>query len=88
MTPDSEITFRVSADDADAASIRRLATSDSEPAPHGPALLAELCGELVAAIGLADGRAVADRRRASGSLLTLLRLRRWETRAIMSVFGA
>jgi hypothetical protein len=42
----------------------------------------------VAAIGLADGRAVADRRRASGSLLTLLRLRRWETRAIMSVFGA
>jgi len=57
-------------------------------APHGAALLAEVDGQAVAAIGLADGRAVADRRRADSSLLTLLRLRRWETRAIVSVFGA
>ena len=73
-------------DDSDAASIRRLAGCDE--APHGPALLAELDGQAVAAIGLADGRAVADKQRASGSLLTLLKLRRWEARAIISVFGA
>jgi hypothetical protein len=73
-------------DECDAASIRRLAAF-GEP-PQGPALLAELDGETVAAIGLADGRAVADQRRAGSSLLTLLRLRRWETRAIISVFGA
>jgi hypothetical protein len=75
-------------DEADAASIRRLAQLDSDEPPTEPALLAELDGEAVAAIGFADGRTVADRRRASGSLLTLLRMRRLETRAIAFVFGA
>jgi hypothetical protein len=84
---DSDFNIRLS-DETDAASIRRLAELGSDEAPQGTALLAELNGEAVAAIGLADGRAVADRCRANGSLLTLLKLRRWETRAIITVFGA
>jgi hypothetical protein len=82
------LTFRMSSDEADAASIRRLAELDAGQPPAGPALLAELDGEPVAAIGFADGRTVADRRRAGISLLTLLRMRRIETRAIAFVFGA
>jgi hypothetical protein len=82
------VTIRLSSDDADAAAIQRLAQIDTHDAPHGPALLAELDGEPVAAIGFVDGRTVADRRRATPSLLTLLSLRRLETRAIAFVFGA
>jgi hypothetical protein len=82
-----EFNIRLS-DESDTASIQQLAELGAAEAPQSPALVAELEGEAVAAIGLADGRAVADRRRADNSLLTLLRIRRWETRAIISVFGA
>ncbi|HEY7630648.1 MAG TPA: hypothetical protein VH817_08105 [Thermoleophilaceae bacterium] len=88
-TQEPELTIRLAAGDAcDDASIRRLADLDREEPPDGPALLAELDGEPVAAIGFDDGHTVADRRRASSSLLTLLHLRRLETRAIAFVFGA
>ena len=82
------LTFRLSSDDDDAAAIQRLAEIDAHDAPNGPALLAELDGEPVAAIGFVDGRTVADPHRATPSLLTLLRMRRLETRAIAFVFGA
>ena len=84
-----DLTIRLSTDqDGDGESIRRLASlEDSEP-PHGPVMLAELRGEPVAAVGLADGKTVADRSRASSWILTLLTLRRLETRAIVAVWGA
>jgi hypothetical protein len=87
-TTTPELSFRMSSDEDDAATIRRLAELDADEPPAGPALLAELDGEPVAAIGFADGRTVADRRRASSWVLTLLRMRRVETRAIAFVFGA
>jgi hypothetical protein len=38
----------------------RLAALDDRRAPKGPALLAYVGGELRAAVGIVDGRAVAD----------------------------
>ena len=38
----------------------RLAALDDRSAPNGPALLAYVGGELRAAVGIVDGRAVAD----------------------------
>jgi hypothetical protein len=72
---------------ADAAAVWRLALLDAGDPPCGPALLAELDGEPVAAIGFVDGRTVAGHRRASPAVLALLRARRLETPAIAFVFG-
>jgi hypothetical protein len=60
---------------SDARALWRLAALDSAPAPlAGPdVLVAEVAGELVAA--LAGDRAVADPFRPTGSLVDLLRLR-------------
>jgi hypothetical protein len=85
---DSGLNIRLANGDEDAAVIQRLARLGAAEAPHGPALLAEVDGEAVAAIGFVDGHAVADPSRANASLLSLLRLRRLETRAIAFVFGA
>jgi hypothetical protein len=82
------LNIRMSVGDEDAASIRRLARLAASDAPYGPALLAEVDGEPVAAIGFVDGRAVGDPTRTTPGLLRLLRLRRLETRAIAFVFGA
>jgi hypothetical protein len=46
-----------------------------------------LSTEAVAAMGLADGRIVLDPARATPSILTLLQLRRLESRAIADVRG-
>ena len=45
---------------ADAGRVRRLAALDSAPVPRGPLLLAEVEGRLLAAVHVADGRAIAD----------------------------
>ena len=50
-------------------------------------VLAEVDGEPVAALGLADGGMVADPRRTSASIVFLLHLRRLETCLIGSVWG-
>jgi hypothetical protein len=76
----SDATIRFSTNDDN--SIDHLGTID------GPVLIAEIDGQPVAAVGIADGRAVADRSRTTSSLMTLLRLRRLEVRAIVAVFGA
>jgi hypothetical protein len=56
---------------------------------HGEAvMLAEMNGQAVAAMGLKDGKTVLDPTRATPWILTLLRIRRLETRAIIAVFGA
>ena len=60
--------------EADAPSVWRLAALDDRRPPHGPALLAYVGGELRAAVGLLDGRAVADPFHHTAELLEMLRL--------------
>ena len=69
--PDA-ITIRRSTQ-ADRRRVQRLAELDSGSAPEGVALLAEVEGELVAAVGEADGRAVADPFVPTADVVALLR---------------
>ena len=62
------------ATDTDTASVWRLAALDDRRAPKGPALLAYVDGELRAAVGLADGQAVADPFHPTADIVDLLRL--------------
>jgi hypothetical protein len=57
---------------ADAESIERLAQLDSRRSPRGAVLVAEIGGELWAALSLDDQRAVADPFRPTGELVALL----------------
>jgi hypothetical protein len=57
---------------ADAAAIDRLATLDSQRAPRGAVLLAEVDGTAWAALSVDDGHAVADPFRPTGELVVLL----------------
>jgi hypothetical protein len=41
----------------------------------------------VAAIGIADGTAIADPARSNSAIATLLRLRRLEVRALVAIWG-
>ncbi len=68
---------------SDAAALARLAALDSSRAPRGDILLAEVAGELWAAVSLENFHAVADPFRPSGELAFVLikharRLRRAE----------
>jgi hypothetical protein len=75
------------ADLADLAGLDRLAALDSAFPPTGDVLVAEVGGELWAAIEIDTGTAIADPFRPSGDLVELLRLhargeRRAERRAL------
>ncbi len=61
--------------EADARRVLELSQLDGKPAPQGEALLAESEGRLVAAVGVEDGRAVADPFSLSAGALELLRVR-------------
>ena len=61
--------------DADRASLAELAELDGHAAPQGEAVLAEVNGRIVAAVGVADGVAVADPFVLTSDTLDLLRLR-------------
>lgn len=65
---------------ADHGSLHRLALLDSAPEPHGPMLVAEREGLLVAAVPLAGGRSIADPFVPSGDIVGLLELRRSQLR--------
>jgi hypothetical protein len=80
----SEYVRRSYADGADVT----VRLAESVPALDEPAVVAELDGEPVAALGLRDGDVVADPVYATSDLMALLHLRRLEARIIMSVFGA
>jgi hypothetical protein len=69
---DKQLTIR-HADAADSDAIARLAALDSAFPPTGPALVAEVGGELWAAIEIDSGTAIADPFRPSGELVDLLR---------------
>jgi hypothetical protein len=59
----------------DRAAVHRLATLDARPVPPGPVLVAEVDGELWAAVPLDGGEAIADPFHPSGPLVALLRAR-------------
>jgi len=68
------LTLRYAApDDADA--LDRLAAVDSQRAPRGVVVVAEVGGELWAAISLDDHHAIADPFRPTGELVALLHQR-------------
>ena len=69
--PTQPITIR-NATEADGADLRRLAALDSRRLPDGPLAVAEVAGELVAALSLADRRVVADPFRPTAHAVTLL----------------
>lgn len=60
--------------EADNQKLWRLAALDDRRAPAGPALLAYVDGELRAAVGLVDGRAVADPFHPTAELVEILRI--------------
>jgi hypothetical protein len=63
------------ADAADAGALARLAALDSSSALSGDSLVAEVGGELWAAVEIDSGSAIADPFRPSADLVDLLRLR-------------
>jgi hypothetical protein len=70
---DKTLTIR-RADSSDTGALVRLAALDSASPPTGDALLAEVGGEVWAAVEIDSGAAIADPFRPSGELVDLLRL--------------
>jgi hypothetical protein len=60
---------------SDAAAVKRLAALDSSPAPAGDLLLAEVAGELRAALRIDDGAVIADPFVRTAGLVDLLAAR-------------
>jgi hypothetical protein len=75
---DAVVIRQSSADDR--ARLQRLAMLDSAPQPHGPMLVAEREGLLVAALPLGGGRPIADPFEPSADVVRLLELRRTQLR--------
>jgi hypothetical protein len=69
---DKTLTIRT-ADAADARALARLAALDSSHPPTATSLIAEVGGEMWAAVEIASGAAIADPFRHSGDLVELLR---------------
>ena len=67
----SSLTLRLAVP-ADAEALDRLAQLDSRHAPRGAVIVAEVAGDLWAAISIDDGHAVADPFRPTGELVALL----------------
>jgi hypothetical protein len=61
--------------DADLAAVRSVAERDSRPVPEGALLVAEVDGEVAAALSLATGEVVADPFRPTSAVVDMLRLR-------------
>jgi hypothetical protein len=68
--------------------VARLAALDGAAAPSGLVAIADLDGEPVAAVGIAEGDAVADPKRSTASILALLHLHRLAVRVVVGVWGA
>jgi hypothetical protein len=72
---DSTLTLRP-AGDADRAALDRMAEMEEAERLTGEVLVAELDGYVIAALSIADDRAVADIFRSTGGIVRLLRERR------------
>jgi hypothetical protein len=59
----------------DTARIRELARLDDKRMPAGPFLVADVAGEIVAAVSLSNGTVVADPFRLTADAVAMLRLR-------------
>ena len=70
----SEITVRL-ADHTDSRALLELAALDSAQVPAGALVLAESDGEIVAAVPVDGGRAIADPFRSTALLVEMLELR-------------
>jgi hypothetical protein len=68
------MTIRYASDD-DTRGLARLAALDSAKVPDGPLLVAEVDGELWAAVAIGRGAAIADPFRPSAEVVELLRAR-------------
>jgi len=68
----SQITIRPGYAD-DHLALVRLAALDSSPIPAEPLLIAEMDGELSAALSLSDGTSIADPFRPTAEIVALLR---------------
>jgi hypothetical protein len=64
----------------DRAALRRVAQRDSRAVPEGELLVAEIDGELQAAIALGTGEVIADPFRPTAELVRMLGLRRGQLR--------
>jgi hypothetical protein len=73
---------------ADAQALTRLAQLDCASAPSHPILLAELSGQPVAAVSLADGAVVADPFVPTAEVVALLKLRARQLRRVSPGRGA
>jgi hypothetical protein len=71
---DQPVTMRV-AGPADQAAVARLAALDSQTAPEGEVVVAEIGGELRAAVEIDSGAAIADPFRPTADVVSLLRER-------------
>jgi len=69
-----DVTVRL-ADRADSQALQRLAELDSASAPVGPMVVADIDGEIVAAVPVAGGPALADPFRRTAALVEMLVLR-------------
>ena len=68
------VVLRVATED-DFPRLLRLAALDSATPPPPPLLVAEVAGELLVAVSMADGRAIADPFTRTETLVALARLR-------------
>ena len=68
------VTLRLAREE-DREALRRLAELDSSTVPPAPTMVADLDGELLAAVSIADGATVADPFAPTADLVDLLRLR-------------
>ena len=75
LSPENQAVLIRPAAGTDLSSLTALAERDSAPAPQGAVLLAVVDGDLWAALGLHDGRLVADPFRPSAPAAELLRVR-------------
>ena len=74
------VTLRLARED-DRRALRRLAELDSSTFPRAPVLVADVGGDLLAAVSTADGVTVADPFAPTADLVDLLRMRSLQLRA-------
>lgn len=87
-TPRRNTSLRGSlAEGADGELLRHLAALSRSPVPQGPVLLAEVGGDPVAAIGIFDGRPVADPARSTFAQRRRLQLERLFLRVVIALGG-
>jgi hypothetical protein len=72
MSPSTSLTIR-HANGADATALARLAALDSSRLPNGELLIAEVDGQLVAALSIDTGAAIADPFEHTASIVDSLR---------------